>query len=82
MTPELIAIIAVGIALGGLLLTVLQIVLKRIDQLEDRFDRLEGRVEDRFERLETRMANLEQRQTRLEGLLDGIREALFERASR
>ena len=28
------------------------------------------------------MARLEQRQARLEGVLDGLREALFERAAR
>ena len=85
----MIAIVSVGLALGAMQLTILQIVLKRIDRLEDqtndRFERLEdrfGRLEDRVERLETRMSGLEQRQSRLEGMLDGLREALFDRASR
>ena len=92
MTPELIAIIAVGVAMAGLWLTTLQIVLKRMDRLDDRMDRIENRmdriesrmnrIEDRMDRLETRMGHLEQRQAKLEGLLDGLREALFERASR
>ena len=64
--------------MSALGLTALQIVLKRMERLEDRFDRME----DRMERLETRMSRLEQRQSELEGLLDGLREALFERASR
>lgn len=89
MTPEMITIVSVGLALGAMQLTILQIVLKRIDRFEDqnndRFDRLEdrvGRLEDRVERLETRMSGLEQRQSKLEGMLDGLREALFDRASR
>ena len=40
--------------------------------LEQRLARLE-------QRLETRIASLEQRMARLEGLLDGLREGLFER---
>ena len=82
MTPEIVAIVSVGIALGAMQLTILQVVLKRIERLEDRFDRMEERFEDRFDRLEDRMSGLEQRQSRLEGMLDGLREALFERASR
>ena len=34
------------------------------------------------QRLETRIASLEQRMARLEGLLDGLREGLFERVGR
>ena len=68
MTPELIAIIAVGVALGALNITIFKLIEKRLDSLETRITRLEDRV-----------SNLERRQARLEGLLDGIREALFGR---
>ncbi len=117
MTPEFIAIISVGVALGVFgfagfrflnkqLAEGLQEVHARVDRLErqtteqfdrvnarfdrvdDRIDRLEqqtnerfDRVDDRFERLEIRMSAIEQRQARLEGLLDGLREALFARAT-
>ena len=50
----------------------------RFDRMDARFDR----INERFERLETRMAGVEQRQSKLEGLLEGLRDAIFERASR
>ena len=53
--------------------------------LEQRMGRLEDRVvavEQRMERLDSRMSVSEQGQARLEGLLDGLREAIFERATR
>jgi chaperonin cofactor prefoldin len=91
MTPELIAILSVGVGLAVVNLTGLQLVLKqfdrvnqRIDRLDERVDRLDGRMDrldERVDRLHERMSNLEQRQARLEGLLDGLREALFSRAS-
>ncbi len=40
------------------------------------------RTDRRIEGLKTRMASLEQRLARLEGLLDGLREGLFERVGR
>ena len=78
----MIAIVSVGLALGTMQLTILQIVLKRIERLEDQTNDRFDRLEDRVERLETRMSGLEQRLSRLEGMLDGLREALFDRASR
>ena len=89
MTPEMIAIVAVGIALGGTMLTMFQIVLRRIERLEtrmdERFAQQDARFaqqDARFTQLDERMGGLEQRQARLEGLLDGLREALFERVRR
>ncbi len=78
MTPEILTILGVGVALAAVLVASAQRTDKRFERLEGRLDRLD----DRFERLETRMSALEQRQARLEGLLDGLREALFERAAR
>ena len=77
MTPEFIAIVTVGVALTGLGPTILQVILKRFDQVDRRFEQ----VDARFERLEDRMAGLEQRVARLEGVLDGLRESLFVRVS-
>ncbi len=88
MRPELIAILSVGVGLATLNLTLFRVVMGRIDQVEsrldERMDRLDGRMDgldERVDRLHERMSNLEQRQARLEGLLDGLREALFARAS-
>lgn len=71
MTPELVGILSVGVAIVAVLLVSMQRTDKQFERLESRFDRLEARMSD-----------LEQRQARLEGLLDGLREALFERAAR
>ena len=99
MTPELIAILAVGVAVVGLILNGQAQTNRRLDALERRMEgrmdaleqRMEGRmdaieqrvsafelqVNQRFDRLEARLAALEQRVARLEGVLDGLREALF-----
>ena len=71
MTPELVGTLSIGVAI----IAVLVVSMQRTDK---RFERLEAR----FDHLEARMSDLEQRQARLEGLLDGLREALFERAAR
>ena len=75
MSPELIGILSVGVALAALVFTSMHRMDKRIDALEARIDK-------RIDALEARIAALEKGQARLEGLLDGLREALFERASR
>ena len=72
MTPDTIAIIAVGIALGGLMALMFQMANKRMDSVEQRLTR----IEQRFDAFETRFAALEQRQARLEGLMEGIRDML------
>ena len=93
MSPELIGILSVGVALAALILAAMQRVDrrfervdKRIDALETRVDKridaLEARIDKRIDGVEARIAALEKGQARLEGLLDGLREALFERASR
>ena len=93
MSPELIGILTVGVAVIAVILTALQRIDKRfermerrIDALEERMDRridaLEERVDKRIDGVEVRIASLEKGQARLEGLLDGLREALFERAAR
>ncbi len=48
----------------------------RFEQVDARFER----VDARFERLEARMAAMEHGQARLEGLLEGLREAIAGRA--
>ncbi len=82
MSPELISILAVGVAIVAVVFTAMQRTDRRIEALEARMDKRIDALEDRLEGLETRIASLETGQARLEGLLDGLREALFERASR
>ena len=120
MTPEMIAIVSVGVALAGLILTLFIRTERRFEQMEaridSRFEQMETRIDRRFEQMETRIDRrfeqtdtsireseqrldakivtldakivaldsrvsvIERGQARLEGLLDGIREALFGRA--
>ena len=68
MTPELIGIITVGVALAALNFTMFNMLNKRLERLEDRISNLENRVSD-----------MDRRLARLEGLIDGIRESLFDR---
>ena len=112
MTPELIAILSIGAALAGLILTLFIRTERRFEQMEaridSRFEQMEARIDRRFEQtearidrrfeqtdtsireseqrldakivaLDSRVSVIERGQARLEGLLDGIREALFGR---
>jgi len=49
---------------------------ERFDQMGQRIDRLETQTNEKFERLETRLAALDRGQAKLEGLLEGLREAI------
>lgn len=67
-----VALLGVGVALASLLVTGLRGVEKRMGA---RIDSLEGRM-DTFD---ARLAVVERGQAKLEGLLEGIRDAMFER---
>ncbi len=66
---EMITIIAVGIGLAGLILN---------GQKNAREDTKS--LEARLEKLEARMGTMERQQAKLEGLLEGLREAISGRA--
>ena len=53
-----------------------QLTNKRLDSLERRMDNRFAVIERRLEAFETRFSVLEQRQARLEGLMEGIRDML------
>jgi flagellar capping protein FliD len=76
MTPDMITMIAVGIALGGLMALMFQMMNKRMDSLEQRVISMEQRMVQRFDAFEARFSALEQRQARLEGIMEGIRDML------
>ena len=91
MSAELIGILSVGVALAALLLTSvnnlrdeMRALREDMRRTENRLDALEQRMETRLDaleqRMETRLDALEQRMARLEGVLDGLREALFGRS--
>ena len=70
MTPELIAILAVGVALAGLILQGQRGLGARMDGLDARMDRFETRVEARFDALAEEMREVRDRLSRLEGKMD------------
>ena len=74
MSGEMIAIVAVGVALAGLILTGNRGLRQDMARLESRLDERIGRLEAQFGELRERMAHLE-------GLLEGLREAITGRAA-
>ena len=69
MSGEMIAIVAVGIALAGVLLTSLR-------GTEARLREDTSRLRDDIKQLGERVARVEHSQAKLEGLLEGLREAI------
>ena len=69
MSVELIGIVAVGAALAGLILTGNR-------GLRQDMARMEARLDERIGRLESQFGELRERMAHLEGLLEGLREAI------
>ncbi len=103
----LIAILAVGATLGGLILATSRGLRQdirqdmarlesrldakimesesrldaKIDALDAKIDRLEARMREDIKQLSDRVARIEYSQAKLEGLLEGLREAITGRAA-
>ena len=69
MSGEILAILAVGVALAGVILTSNRGVRQDMAQLE-------SRLRDDIKQLGDRVGRLEHGQAKLEGLLEGLREAI------
>ena len=88
MTPEIIAIVTVGIALAGVILASTRGVRQDMARLESRLDgridalgsRLDGKIAALESSMNTQLGELRERMAHLEGLLEGLREALTGRA--
>ena len=76
MSPELIGILAVGAALCGVVVAGQRRLDNRISELENRLEKQISALESRVEAVEHGLADLRERMARLEGLLDGLREAV------
>lgn len=78
MSVELIsiltAVVAVGVALAGLILTSSR-------GLREDITRMESRLREDMKQLAERVARLEHSQAKLEGLLEGLREAITGRVA-
>ena len=99
MSPELIAILAVGVTLAGVLLSGQRALRSEMRDLrsemrdlcqstEARFAAVEAQIADlrqsteaRFAAVEAQIADLRERMAKLEGLLEGLREAIVARAA-
>ena len=78
MSGEIIAILAVGVALAGVILNSNRGL--RQDVRQD-IARLESRLDERIRGLESQFGELRERMAHLEGLLEGLREAITGRAA-
>ena len=81
MSGEMIAIVAVGVALAGVILTATRGLRQDMARLESRLDGSIKALESRFDGLERQFGELRERMAHLEGLLEGLREAITVRAS-
>ena len=85
----LIAVLAVGATLGGLILTgnrglrqdVQQDIARLESRLDERINGLESQISDLRERMAHEIGELRERMAKLEGLLEGLREAISGRAA-
>ena len=73
MSPELIGILAVGVALAGVIFAGLRRLDGRIDRLERQINERFDRVGDRITALDRGQGELRERMAKLEGLLEGLR---------
>ena len=80
----LVAVLAIGVAQSGLILTssrgLRQDMGKLESRLDERINRLEERLRDDIKQLGDRVGRMEHSQAKLEGLLEGLREAISGRA--
>ena len=74
MSGEILAILAVGVALAGVILTSNRGLRQDMAQMESRLDK-------RISGLESQIGELRERMAHLEGLLEGLREAITGRAA-
>ena len=85
MTNELlgilVAVIAVSVALGGLILTSNRGLRQDMAQMETRLREDISQLRGDLKQLGDRVARLEHGQAKLEGLLEGLREAITGRVT-
>ena len=80
MTPEIIAIVTVGVALAGVGVALAGVILTSIRGVRQDVARLESRLDGKIDALSAQLGELRERMAHLEGLMDGLREAITLRA--
>ena len=81
LVSVLIAIVAVGAALGGLMVTSIRGLRQDMVRLESRMREDINQLREDMKQLSDRLARVEHSQAKLEGLLEGLREAITGRAA-
>ena len=76
MSGEMIAIVAVGVALAGVILTATRELRQDMARLETRLREYISQLREDMKQLSERVARVEHSQAKLEGLLEGLREAI------
>lgn len=85
MSPELIAILAVGVALAGLILNGLKGVNKRLDGVDKRMDGFDKRMDDfgrRMDSIDERLRAVETALAEVKGQLTIVRDYISGRNAR
>ncbi len=85
LAGSLIAILAVGVTLAGLIVASSRGLRQDMVRLEARLDEkingLDARMREYMKQLSDRLGRVEHSQAKLEGLLEGLREAITGRAA-
>ena len=76
MSGEMIAIVAMGVALAGVILTATRGLRQDMARLETRLREDISQLREDMKQLSERVARVEHSQAKLEGLLEGLREAI------
>ena len=77
----LVAVLAIGATLAGLILTSNRGLRKDMTRMESRLNERINGLESRFDAMEKQFGELRERMAHLEGLLEGLREAITGRAA-
>ena len=77
----LVAVLAIGATLGGLILTSNRGLRQDMGKLESRLREDTSQLRDDIKQLGDRVSRMEHSQAKLEGLLEGLREAITGRAA-
>ena len=80
MNPEIIAIVTVGVALAGVGAALAGVILTSIRGVRQDMARLESRLDGKIDALSAQLGELRERMAHLEGLMEGLREAIVGRA--
>ena len=72
MTPDILAILGVGIALAGIILNFQRVTRSDIAVLRGKTDKIDNDITE----LRRENGDLRERMAKLEGLLEGLREAI------